>query len=213
MTYLLLSIVLLLVSPFLQKATRRFHRIHQFVQILLVVGVGYYAFVHIIPAAFRNIGWAVVPAALCGYLLIWFTERFWMSTHRSAYTFFLLLAIVGILLHSMMDGAMIAFATADIRPDSYVSQTALIYLVFLHQIPVGAFIWSVAEKKFDEKIAWMIICVMGVATLLGFLASRQIAYSLLFSPEFGYFQAFVVGNLVHIGFEPFVHGKSHACDC
>ncbi len=214
MLYLIISIVLLLLSPFIASwFTARFHKFHLGMQWFLAICISYLSFVHILPTAFHIIGWIVIPVALLGFLLITLTERFWIGQQNSG-LIFLAFAFLGICLHSVIDGATLAFGNYYLNESHVVGKNyALILLVLVHQLPVGIFLWTVALEKFSQRIAWLMIFLMSFATAIGFFAARDLSFSVIYQPSFHYFQAFVVGSLLHIAFEPLVHGKKHACHC
>ena len=214
MLYLIISIALLLLSPWISlRFNQRFHQMHLAMQWFLAICISYLSFVHILPTAFKIIGWVVIPVAMLGFLLVTVTERFWIGQKNSS-IIFLALAFLGICLHSMMDGATLAFGNYYLNEQNHFGKNyALILLVLVHQLPVGIFLWTVALEKFSQGIAWAMMVCMSLTTSLGFFAAQDLTYSVIYQPSFHYFQAFVVGSLLHIAFEPLVHGKKHACHC
>ena len=124
-----------------------------------------------------------------GYLLPGFLE---MAVRRAAETMHLAtlaLAVLGLLLHAMLDGA--GLAGSEMQPGA-----GLAAAIVLHRFGDGLMIWLIMQPVFGQRAAWFMLAGLSAATILGFEFSERLL------PLAGAFtvsaiQAVIIGTIIH----------------
>ena len=99
------------------------------------------------------------------------------------------LALGGLLLHAMLDGAGLAGSELS-------SSAGLAMAIILHRFGVGLMLWMIIQPVYGNNRAWMTLVGMAAATVLGFefseyllpLAGDQFIMAL---------QAVIIGTIIH----------------
>lgn len=186
---LLLSLLMLFAGPLTYQWIRRggwFARtLDRTIVVLLVVIIG----VLLIPEIVVPLGWMAPALILAGYALPGMLES---AVKRAAETLHLLslyLALAGLLLHALLDGAGLA---GNELGDSVGLATAII----LHRFGVGLMLWMIMQPAFGRRIAWLTLFVMAGATVLGFEFSERVL-PLAGEQAVSMIQAVIIGTIIH----------------
>lgn len=186
---LVLSIAFLFIAPLLNllcsKKDYVFSSLHGFVFVILATLIG----IDIIPELIDNAGTPVYLFLLLGLLLPFVTENVFQHSHL-VHKSVLLIGILGLLIHVLADGAVLA----ENEPG-----TNLAFAVAVHRIPIGLFVWWYIKPNFGSTVAYLILSIIATGTIIGYELADW-AFSTLHVTEITYFQAFVVGSLIHVLF-------------
>ncbi|MBK8480197.1 MAG: permease [Proteobacteria bacterium] len=180
---LLLSLLALVAGPLVHGFVRRRPAMLGAIDGFSLVGVCGLVLLHGLPDAFSHAGWGAAAAAVAGFFgPSWLERRMHRAAHQ-AHTGALVLALAGLALHSVFDGAAMA-------------RSAMLGLaVALHNLPVGLVLWLLlASYRRPVRIA--VLASMAAATLVGFIATGALLQGDL--PFVGIFEGLVSGSLLHV---------------
>ena len=121
---------------------------------------------------------------------------------KAAHTFHLvslLLALGGLALHAMLDGA--ALTVGHDTANSNLSMA-----IVLHRLGVGMMLWMMVQPVFGRRIAFAVLGFVALATVAGFLLSEPVLG--LESDTLSVIQALIIGMIVH-SLVHRSHGASH----
>lgn len=187
LVYLVGSIAILGLAPILHRLSRRFSRVTRSIDLL--VGLVTLALVglHVLPECVEIAGSPALLAAIAGaFLPALFEHRLRALATRATAC----LAAVALALHAVVDGLAIAGAHAG-----HGHGHSLELAVILHRLPFSAALWWFLRPR-GRAIAVGALCLLGVATILGFgLGSAAAAVS---GTSGALFQAFVGGMVLHV---------------
>lgn len=202
MTLLVLSISALLLGPFLAKLFERKPGVNRFLDGFILVTIGGIAMIHLLPEAVVQIGGAALLMVVLGALLPYFAERAFHSFERATHSGVLVLALSGILIHTMMDGiALSSFSTHD------DTGMALALAVILHRLPIGLLIWWAIKPVAGMRTIIVVLTLMSLGTVAGFIVG-EIEFPFAHSNGLSYFQSLVTGSLLHVLFHRHIHKKN-----
>ena len=186
---LLLSLITLFAGPLLFQWLSRSGRVartldHAIVVVLIVLVV-----VLLVPDIIEPLGWAAPGLLLLGYLLPGLLEQL---VRRAAETLHLLslgVALVGLLLHALLDGAGLAGSSLRAEP-------GLAAAIILHRFGVGLMLWLIVQPVFGGRAAWLTLFAMAAATIFGFEFSERL---LPFTDDtvISAIQGLIVGTIIH----------------
>jgi zinc transporter ZupT len=141
------------------------------------------------PEIFSALGWSGLVLVAAGYLLPGLLE---LAVRRAAETLHLaslVLAVLGLLLHALLDGA--GLAGSELQA-SLGFATAIV----LHRFSEGLMIWLILQPVFGSRVAWLMLVVMAVATVLGFRFSAALL-PLAGDSAVSVLQAVIMGAIIH----------------
>jgi hypothetical protein len=194
---LLLSIILLFIGPVLYQWLRRGGLLAKtFDSLIIAVLVALMAFL-LIPESWAELGYWSVLLMLGGYLLPSLLEHL---IKRAAHTFHivsLLLALAGLALHAMLDGAALT-----ISDGAGISNLPL--AVVLHRTGVGMMLWMMVQPVFGRRAAFAVLGFVALATVAGYELS-EIVLGIEGAFTLSVVQAIIIGMIVH----SLIH-RSHA---
>ncbi len=186
---LFLALLMLFTGPLLYQWIQRggwFSRtLDRIIVVLLVVIIS----VFLIPEIIAPMGWMAPALMLAGYSLPGMLES---TVKRAAETFHLLslyLALAGLLLHALLDGA--GLAGSELGAGSGLA-TAII----LHRFGVGLMLWMIMQPAFGKSIAWLTLLALAGATVLGFEFSERVL-PLAGEQAVTMIQAVIIGSIIH----------------
>jgi hypothetical protein len=192
---LLLSLLTLFAGPVLFEwlsrsgpVARTLDRVIVAVLIVLVV-------VLLVPDIIGPLGFAAPGYLLLGYLLPGLLEQL---VRRAAETLHLLslgVALIGLLLHALLDGAGLAGSSLRAEPGLAVA-------IILHRFGVGLMLWLIVQPVFGARAAWLTLFAMAAATIVGFEFSERllpVADDRLVSAMLGIIVGTIIHGLVHRG--------------
>lgn len=141
------------------------------------------------PEIIQTFGWPGLVLVGLGYMLPGLLE---MAVRRAAETMHLaalVLALLGLLLHALLDGA--GLAGSQLQPGSGLA-TAIV----LHRFGDGLMIWLIMSPVFGQRAAWLMLLSLSAATILGFEFSERLL------PLAGVYtvsviQAVISGTIIH----------------
>lgn len=191
---LLLSLVALLVGPLLYHHLHRGGRIAAALErAILVFLLVLVAFV-LLPDLWHETGaWSLLFLA-GGYLLPGALETLVQRAAQTLHVISLLLALLGLVLHAMLDGAGIA---AD--PDG------LALAIVLHRLGMGLVVWLLVQPAFGRRAAWGVLGIVALATLAGWWLSAPLSAmtgGLVLPVIEGLIVGMIIHSLVHRGHLP-----------
>ncbi len=195
---LLSSLAVLGSGPLLARSARSRPQMMAFIDGFVLVTIGGLVLLDIIPHAIEHRDAFALLFMVVGFALPTMAEKlFHYGVHRT-HPAVLALAIVGLAVHSALDGSAIAQSDADVTK-------LLGYGVLLHQLPVSLMIWSVLGDR--PRVSWLVLAGMAVVTLLGYLAEPTI-FAVLPERAGLWFEGLVGGSLLHVIAHP-AHDHEH----
>lgn len=197
---LLLSIISLFVGPLLYQWLRRGGFIAKAFDSLIVgILILLMAFL-LIPESWVQLGYWSIALMLTGYLVPGLLEHLVKKAAHTFHLVSLLLALAGLALHAMLDGAALIAVNG-------VDNSNLALAIVLHRFGVGMMLWMMVQPVFGKRIAFLILGFVGLATIGGYGLSETVQ-----AVEGGYLtpyiQALIIGMIVH-SLVHRSHGSSH----
>ena len=199
---LLLSLISLFAGPLLFQWLSGSGRVARTLDHLIVAALIVLVVVLLVPDIIEPLGLAAPALLLVGYLLPALLER---MVRRAAETMHLLslgVALVGLLLHALLDGAGLAGSSLWHEP-------GLAAAIILHRFGVGLMLWLIVQPVFGPRIAWLTLFAMAAATIVGFEFSERfipLANDRLIAALQGLIVGTIIHGLVHRGH---VHRDGH----
>jgi hypothetical protein len=186
---LLLSLLMLFAGPLLYQWIQQggwFARtLDRTIVVLLVLIIS----VFLIPEIIEPLGWMALVLVLAGYAFPGLIET---TVKRSAETFHMLslyLALAGLLLHALLDGAGLAGSELG-------AGTGLAAAIILHRFGVGLMLWMIMQPAFGKRIAWLTLFALAGATVLGYEFSERVL-PLAGEQAVAMIQAVIIGTIIH----------------
>jgi len=192
---LLLSLITLFSGPLLFQWLSHSGRVARTLDRLIVVALIVLVVVLLVPDIIEPLGWAVPAYLLLGYLLPSALEHL---VRRAAETLHLLslgVALLGLLLHAVLDGAGLAGSSLRAEPE-------LAAAIILHRFGVGLMLWLIIQPVFGNRAAWLTLFTMAAATIVGFEFSERLlpyADDRVISAVQGVIVGTIIHGLVHRG--------------
>ena len=145
----------------------------------------------LLPDALRSGGgWSVLALFLGFWLPSWFERRF-HERSRQAQQVTLFLGVLGLALHSLVDGVALVAPSVDHLDHGH----HLAYAVLIHRLPVGVTVWWMFRK--ERLLAVGALMLVAAGTLVGFAQGDALLSR--FSPQaLSWFQAGLAGSLLHV---------------
>jgi hypothetical protein len=186
---LLLSLITLFAGPLLFQWLSRSGRVARTLDHVIVVALIVLVVVLLVPDIIEPLGLAAPGFLLLGYLLPGLLEQL---VRRAAETLHLLslgVALVGLLLHALLDGAGLAGSSLQHEP-------GLAAAIILHRFGVGLMLWLIVQPVFGQRIAWLTLFAMAAATIVGFEFSERFI-PLADDRMIAAVQGVIVGTIIH----------------
>jgi uncharacterized protein len=187
---LMATLLALLAGPLIYSAARRQPRLLRAVDLVIVAGVGLLLLVDVIPDTFETGGrWsaAFLFAGLLGPTLL---EHLLTHARREAHIAALLLAMIGLVLHSAADGTALA-------PAGGHGHASLGLAVALHSLPVGMLAWWLLYPQFGTVFPTLALLAMCAGTVAGYVFAEPLS-SVLSTEGWAWLQALVAGSILHV---------------
>lgn len=208
---LVLSIVALILGPFVYVLGQRWPNARQILDGFIFITIAGIVCVHIIPPAIHTGG--ALTFLFLGFGLVFplIVERSFSQSHERAHVFIVILAAVGLAVHATIDGIAL-LPLGDLQsltrgPWDFLFGNELAVSVILHRLPVGMAIWWSIRSGFGTSYAVAAFALIIAATAAAYFLGEPVA-SLAHTRGIAWFQAFVAGSLVHI--VAFGVGHDHA---
>ena len=201
MVPLVISILMLAAAPAVYWFSQSFRGVWKLANRFLILLVASIVVLHLLPESIRVIGLKASALALAGLFLPSLMERLWRPEAPLIHRLTLCLAVTGLALHGMMDGAALAVPGGQ--------GTAMQWAVLLHRLPAAILIWGVFRPAYGRALASAILIILALFTWIGFLCGMNLLYTLMPWGGLHYFQALVAGSLLHIAFDQHENDGHH----
>jgi hypothetical protein len=185
----LLSLITLFAGPLLYQWVQQGGRAARTLDHVIVAALIVIIALLLLPEISEPLGWSALILVLAGYLLPGLLERI---VKRAAETFHLAslyLALAGLLLHALLDGA--GLAGSELRGGA-----GLAMAIILHRFGVGLMLWMIMQPAFGARSAWLTLMSVAAATILGFEFSERVL-PLAGDQAVSVIQAVIIGTIIH----------------
>jgi hypothetical protein len=186
---LLISLITLFSGPLLYIWLPRGGRFAQTIDRIIVVALIFLVVLLLAPEIFSALGLTGLVLVAAGYLLPGLLE---LAVRRAAETLHLaslFLAVAGLLLHALLDGA--GLAGSELQASS-----GLAVAIVLHRFGEGLMIWLIMQPVFGSRAAWLMLLGMAVATIVGFSYSAALL-PLAGDSAISILKAVIIGAIIH----------------
>lgn len=192
MTLLILSMVPLLVGPFLVRTLQAAPVALRGLDAFVLVSVGGIVLVHVFPASIAGGGFAVLVAMVVGLIIPFLADRYMMHGKGRVRGATLAVGLAALAVHGILDGVALA------APASGVDRSTMLAIaVVLHRLPVGLAVWWLARPRLGTRGAVAVVAVLAAASCSGFVFS--LAWPVVFDSRWWFIiQALLMGTLLHI---------------
>ena len=187
--YLFWSVLILGAVPVIYRLCRGRSQALTALDGFVFVSMGGIILLDFLPQALEAGGWPCVVFAVLGVGLPTVIER---RAHRLGEHFHraaLYLGLLGLLIHSMLDGVYLGSSGAD--------SGLLPLAVILHRLPVGLTVWWLVRWSRGRAAAMLLLGVLAVLTALGYFAGAGLLDGLS-GKGLAWFQSLVAGSLFHV---------------
>lgn len=195
---LLLSIISLFIGPILYQWFRRGGGVAKAIDSLIIAVLMVLMAFFLIPESWIELGYWSVGLILAGYLVPGLLEQLIKKAAHTLHMVSLVLALSGLALHAMLDGAVLNTGAAA---------SNLSFAIVLHRFGVGMMIWMMVQPVFGRHIAFAVLGFAAVATVGGYLLSEHLL-GLEGDYTISVIQALIIGMIVH-SLVHRSHGASH----
>ncbi len=150
----------------------------------------------VLPDALERAGLVVLAAFSAGLLLPLLLERLFRSAARTMHLLALTLALLGIILHTLVDGAMLAGGDVGHLGSS---GNGLALAIALHRLPVALAVWWLLHPALGARWSVTTLLLMGCATTTGYVAGShvEVVHELVAT---AWLQALTAGMILHAVF-------------
>jgi drug/metabolite transporter (DMT)-like permease len=201
MNYLLASLLLLACTPLIVQGVQRYRKASQIMTFLLVVGISYTIFTHIIVESLAVYGWGAIVAALAGAIILAAGDDYFFSHPEKKSWIFFVLVQVFLFSHAMIDGAALVSSELPAITAEHHHTQELSISVLLHRMVFEVFLWKYFDERYGRRMAMAVLINVALGTVIGFMLSHALFAAL---PDyFGVFEAFIGGALLHLVYDYF----------
>jgi len=186
---LVLSVLALLAGPLIYQWLKQGGLIARTVEHGIAVTLAIILLLILLPDTWRTIGWVGLLLALAGYLLPGIIEKIRHNLASPTHLVTLVVAVLGLLLHSLLDGT--GLAGSQLRSDS-----TLPLVIILHRLPVGIAIWLMLQPVAGRSITIVTLLVVSAATVMGYLLAGSLLPAANASTPY-YIQSLILGAVAH----------------
>lgn len=154
----------------------------------------------LIPESWAQLGYWSVALMLAGYLVPGLLEHLIKKAAHTFHIVSLLLALAGLALHAMLDGAALTVGQG-------AATSNLSLAIVLHRFGVGMMLWMMVQPVFGRHAAFGVLGFVSLATVGGYLLSETML-GLEGDYAMSVIQALIIGMIVHSLIHR-SHGVSH----
>ena len=185
------SLVALVIGPVLFKIfaeRQHFYRLMDGFVVVVITGIVIVEVVPEVMAHMPYLGFLLIILGFAGPTLL---EHLFDKAARQVHRTALLIGILGILIHTIVDG----FALYEITASS--GSHLLGWGIVLHRLPVGITVWWLMEPRYGKKVAATILGLMVVGTLAGSFMGMGLHTLAAGDAALG-LKAFIAGAILHV---------------
>jgi uncharacterized membrane protein YraQ (UPF0718 family) len=182
---LVLSIAALFIGPAIHRASRHSSHLLAAIDGFTLVSVAGLVLLHVLPDAAKDGGVWAIALAMLGFFLPSTLERWLHDSAETAHNATLVLALFGLTLHGMMDGAGLA------QP-----HLPLAIAVVMHRLPVGLAIWLLLVPRGRLKTALLMLGLVAASTVVGYAGGGALIEGM--PSALAFIQGLVAGALMHV---------------
>ena len=186
---LLLSLAMLFAGPLLFSWFSGSHSVARAVDRTIVVVLVVMVVALLIPEIVLPLGPWALGLLVLGYLLPGLLEKAVNRAAETMHLFSLYIALAGLLLHAMLDGAGLAGSETQ-------QSLGLAAAIVLHRFGVGMMLWMIIQPVFGNRAAWLTLVAMAVATVLGFVFTESLL-PLAGDVFILSLQSVIIGTIIH----------------
>lgn len=197
---LLLSLITLFAGPLLFQWISSSHPLAATLDRVIVAVLVILVVVLLVPDIVEPLGWSALAYLAVGYLLPGLLEKAVQKAAETLHLVSLYIALIGLLLHAMLDGAGLAGSTLG-------GGSGLAAAIVLHRFGMGLMLWLIMQPVFGNRVAWGTLFAMAATTIIGFEFSERLlplAGDTVISAIQGIIVGTIIHSLVHRGH---VHGR------
>ena len=201
---LLLSLITLFAGPLLYLWLSESHPMARAVERTIVAILVVLVVVLLIPDIIEPLGIWAPALLLLGYLIPGLLERLVRRAAETLHLLSLYVALIGLVLHALLDGAGLAGSELQAGPE-------LAAAIILHRFGMGLTLWLIIEPVFGRRAAWLTLTAIAATTILGFEFSERLlpyAGATAIAAVQGVIVGTIIHSLVHRGHV--VHEHQHA---
>ena len=186
---LLLSIITLFAGPLLFQWVSSSHPLAKTLDRVIVAVLIVLVVILLVPDIIQPLGLSAPGFLLIGYLLPGLLERVIKRAAETLHLLSLYVALIGLILHAVLDGA--GLAGSEMRESS-----SLAVAIILHRFGMGLMLWLIMQPAFGKRIAWATLFAMAAATIIGFeFSERLLPYA--DDTLIAAVQGVIVGTIIH----------------
>lgn len=201
---LIATLAALMCGPLLYVLAHPRPALLAFLDGFVLVSIAGLVLLEVVPGAYGEGGaWSLAFLAL-GAVGPTLVEQGLERARREAHLATLALAVIGLVLHSLGDGAALApVHTEHLHAAHGHAHEALGIAIVVHSVPVGLVVWWIMAPVFGRGLPTITLVLMGAGTLAGYLFGLELN-EVLGARAFSWFQALVAGSILHV-----VFGRPH----
>ncbi|MBX9856637.1 MAG: permease [Gemmatimonadaceae bacterium] len=186
-------------GPLVARFAGRRPALMTFLDGFILVSIGGLVLLEVVPHALHDAHYVSLVFMAIGFVLPTMAERLLHLGVRQTHLAVLLLALAGLVVHSVLDGSALAAPSAQ-RPN------LLGVGVVLHQLPVSLMIWWGFRDR-PRWVPWAALALMAAMTVVGYVAQPTLFAELPHSSA-AWFEALIGGSLLHVVAHP-AHDHEH----
>jgi uncharacterized membrane protein YraQ (UPF0718 family) len=196
---LLATLLALLSGPPLYAVARRQPALLSFLDGFVLISITGLVLLEVLPESFATGGIFSLVFVAAGMLGPTALEHGLTHARREAHLLALSLAVLGLILHSVGDGAALAGGLSE--PEEHVEALGL--AIAIHSIPVGLVIWWLLFPVFGYTLPTLALLGMCAGTVVGYVHAGALS-GLLGAQAWAWFQALIAGSILHV-----IFGRPH----
>lgn len=199
---LLATLTALMCGPLLYALARPRPVLLAFLDGFVLASIAGLVLLEVLPGTYGEGGvWSLAFIAL-GAIGPSLVENVLQRARREAHLATLALAMLGLLLHSIADGAALT-PGQDLHEHHGHAREALALAIVIHSVPVGLVVWWVMAPVFGRGLPAATLALMAAGTVAGYAFGLELN-AVLGAQAFAWFQALVAGSILHV-----VFGRPH----
>jgi len=186
---LLLALITTFAGPMLFLWLSRGGQLAKTIDRVIVVVLIVLVIALLLPETLETLGWMSVWLVLAGYLIPGVLEFLVRRAAATMHLVSLAVALFGLLLHAMLDGAGLASGQSGMGDELGLA-------IVLHRFGVGLMLWLIVQPALGTPAAWSTLLGMAAATVIGFEFSERLL-PLASEQSVLIMQAVIIGTIVH----------------